>query len=588
MQKIAMALLVGVFVELWTAPICAAMTTLQISARAISLEAGEMVVAIRVTNATETPFAGLTLNAPIPGGAVLQEILSSPLKSLVETSPGLVRWRLGEAPSRTILMFAYRAAFQAEGTAVRATVRWKSPVSGTAMAGAVIENATLLKTDATMSSFSLMDRAGTGFSFAQADGPIYFLPLGDPGLGSTGLMTPIPGMAARFFVPDGDRGMVSLTRLVGDPSQGTADNLHWLGVYRVTKEKAGSLILEVPLRHPAPPYSLVQVFVDEGIGFHEQSSLGTVTEDGLGAVFAVDGSSSYALGVHNDRLGLGAITLSRSLEKLWEGSDPTLGVAALFEETYSEILAVKDMIEGIRAALIGMTSAGGGGAPDADGDGLSDADEQRLHTDPHNPDTDNDNLRDGGEVSADTDPLDSDTDDDGIDDGDELVLGTDPTLGDTDHDGTSDSGENEDGTDPTDACSGGTTDDSDGDGATDACEQQEGTDPHDPNSKPDPFAPVPGCPGGVAACFSFADFPDLFYVTDIANFPATLGGFLQIPEASDVIELYPGAPVGGNPDGSSLRAIFGVAGNAIFTVIPAGQPVGVSLAPPLLKLTKLP
>ena len=43
---------------------------------------------------------------------------------------------------------------------------------------------------------------------------------------------------------------------------------------------------------------------------------------------------------------------------------------------------------------------------DSDGDGLSDADEQRLGTDPNNPDTDGDGISDGQEVSVlSTDPL---------------------------------------------------------------------------------------------------------------------------------------------------------------------------------------
>lgn len=45
--------------------------------------------------------------------------------------------------------------------------------------------------------------------------------------------------------------------------------------------------------------------------------------------------------------------------------------------------------------------------PDTDGDGLSDAAEALLGTDPNNPDTDGDGLCDGAEVLAGTDPLDA-------------------------------------------------------------------------------------------------------------------------------------------------------------------------------------
>ena len=49
--------------------------------------------------------------------------------------------------------------------------------------------------------------------------------------------------------------------------------------------------------------------------------------------------------------------------------------------------------------------------PDADGDGLSDADEATVGSDPNNADTDGDGLSDGDEVwEHSTNPLESDTD----------------------------------------------------------------------------------------------------------------------------------------------------------------------------------
>ena len=72
---------------------------------------------------------------------------------------------------------------------------------------------------------------------------------------------------------------------------------------------------------------------------------------------------------------------------------------------------------------------GGGGSVDSDGDGLSDAEEIELGTDPNDADSDDDGLDDGEEVEAETDPMDSDSDDDGFSDGEEWAEGSDPTDG---------------------------------------------------------------------------------------------------------------------------------------------------------------
>jgi hypothetical protein len=114
--------------------------------------------------------------------------------------------------------------------------------------------------------------------------------------------------------------------------------------------------------------------------------------------------------------------------------------------------------DGTEALADATNPSSGNGADDAgadpDNDGLSNAQEALLGTDPDDPDTDNDGMDDGSEVGndgainlADTDPVDADTDDDGLPDGREH-LGADgfpgtgdetsPTLDDTDYDGVKD------------------------------------------------------------------------------------------------------------------------------------------------------
>jgi hypothetical protein len=107
---------------------------------------------------------------------------------------------------------------------------------------------------------------------------------------------------------------------------------------------------------------------------------------------------------------------------------------------------------------------------DSDGDGLSDATEQQIGTDPNNADSDGDGLQDGAEIlTHNTSPLLSDTDQDGINDGAETQGGSNPLGGavttpvDSDGDGLSDATEQQIGTDPSNA-------DSDGDGLQDGAE----------------------------------------------------------------------------------------------------------------------
>lgn len=70
-----------------------------------------------------------------------------------------------------------------------------------------------------------------------------------------------------------------------------------------------------------------------------------------------------------------------------------------------------------QTAIYNQTAAAQQGQEDTDGDGLTNAQEQALGTDPNSPDTDNDRLLDGDEVRLGANPFDPDTDNDGIIDG---------------------------------------------------------------------------------------------------------------------------------------------------------------------------
>ncbi len=119
-----------------------------------------------------------------------------------------------------------------------------------------------------------------------------------------------------------------------------------------------------------------------------------------------------------------------------------------------------------------QTAAAAIGQQDSDGDGLTDAKEIEIGTDPFNPDTDADELLDGDEViRLNTDPRNPDTDSDGLSDGEEVLRrGTDPRNPDTDNDKLLDGQEIQRGTDPLKP-------DTDADELIDGDEVQRGTDP---------------------------------------------------------------------------------------------------------------
>ena len=137
------------------------------------------------------------------------------------------------------------------------------------------------------------------------------------------------------------------------------------------------------------------------------------------------------------------------------------------------------------------------GEEDADSDGFVDPTE----TDPNDVDTDDGSVGDGVEVGRGTDPLDpsddvaaGDTDGDGLTDAEEGDLGTDPNDADTDDDGLSDGEEvNEYGTDPLNP-------DTDHGGVSDGEEVDAGADPLDPaDDAARDLVYAGGCTGCAAA-----------------------------------------------------------------------------------------
>ena len=124
---------------------------------------------------------------------------------------------------------------------------------------------------------------------------------------------------------------------------------------------------------------------------------------------------------------------------------------------------------------------------DSDGDGLSDARERELGTDPNLEDTDGDGIADGVEVNIHgTNPVLADTDGDGLTDFEELLHGTSQTNRDSDGDGLLDGWEVANFLNPRSAeGNNGASADIDRDGLTNLEEQSAGSNPMNPDTDGD-------------------------------------------------------------------------------------------------------
>lgn len=98
----------------------------------------------------------------------------------------------------------------------------------------------------------------------------------------------------------------------------------------------------------------------------------------------------------------------------------------------TSVVAMTSLFLGCSGNVTGAGPLSDGGKPgafvDRDGDGLSDAEEEALGTDPTRADTDGDGLEDGQEAASGTDPTSVDSDGDGVPDGQEIIECTASTV----------------------------------------------------------------------------------------------------------------------------------------------------------------
>lgn len=214
----------------------------------------------------------------------------------------------------------------------------------------------------------------------------------------------------------------------------------------------------------APPVAIELIFGFGGFGrpFERSSTTGaSLTHLGIGARFRfaddLDGYNNEPNGNLLSNLWVSAHIGFMSYDKSQFGVDAAigyelsvvrplqLGVFARTAVMFGGRDAAADMIV-VAGLTIGIELVRTRGATDSDGDGLPDAREEEIGTDPYDDDTDGDLISDGVEDSTGTNPMERDTDNDGLNDGVEdsnqngsLDDGeTDPRLTDTDGGGMSD------------------------------------------------------------------------------------------------------------------------------------------------------
>jgi hypothetical protein len=140
--------------------------------------------------------------------------------------------------------------------------------------------------------------------------------------------------------------------------------------------------------------------------------------------------------------------------------------------------------------------------PDSDADALFDGFEDSIQTNPANPDTDNDTIFDGQELANDTNPLLADSDGDGLSDHQEAELSTNPSHSDTDGDGILDGAEMANGTNPL-------LNDSDADGVLDGVDSTPSL--NNVESSPDLAGLSPSLSNGLSSLWAFEEIQNFTF-----------------------------------------------------------------------------
>jgi hypothetical protein len=139
----------------------------------------------------------------------------------------------------------------------------------------------------------------------------------------------------------------------------------------------------------------------------------------------------------------GVVQLTANQNTVYFNAAPQIGVSTTyagynFKGDIAEILVYDTVLTAAQRQAVQNYLNIKYGLLDSDGDGLTDAEERALGTDPFNADTNGDGIKDGESVALGIDPVSLDVDHDGLTNAQEIALGTNPFWNDSDGDGVPD------------------------------------------------------------------------------------------------------------------------------------------------------
>ncbi len=247
-------------------------TDVQVEIYAMSPGPGVVLYSIFVAN--RGPALGdVSVAVGLPEGTALGDVLATPSRALRGRNEGdRIVWRIDSVPAhRRLGPFGFRAHIITAPGPVRAESSWSSPSRGSAAA----------RVDGAEAAHASVEDLKIG-------------PTGTAGL------TPLPGTGFSYLLrPGAESSTLRLSKTDGGPP--AHPSLEWVARFEGSVLGAQGttslpLALVLPLDRPLPSFMPLWPYIEQDNMWAPQTSLATVTADGLHAVVAPDHFSRIALG----------------------------------------------------------------------------------------------------------------------------------------------------------------------------------------------------------------------------------------------------------------------------------------------------